>query len=360
MDQLTHVSTFKLPKLKSYNWAQFTFNYAKGPIAYRPVTNTLLIRGHGSYKEVAEVNIPDNGDTATLLGDWFDITGGLLDQRIQQLGRQVYLYGLFIDEEDIVFGGIAEYYNVTNANDPPFFYTDYRFKQSKGFWLGDIATELQLSRWVTRLSPELSKYYGVRYAGGCTTAQGVSGSSYGPNMYVFNLPDQNLPTGAMSVKKIIGYTRLDPWVVNNETYWPSWECNTGISLPNSMIWVGRRGYGDPDDLKLMRDQKQSTAAWYGEASETFTNGATTTTLKDVGSPYRGYHSLHYTPSIWQISNTDLMAGNLNYSAIDLSGVMHEPGAHLSATYDWQGKRLFILEERAMDGVMPLIHVYSVQ
>src|SRR5690606_38708085 len=116
-------------------------------------------------------------------------------------------------EDDRMFCGIAQYYNVALNNDPPFFWWDLRFGKRSAMWGGGTVTpELQLSRWVTRLSPMVSKWCGKRYGGGCTTSQGVSGSSYGPNLYFFVLPDFFEPGGTINTDLAFRYSSKSPWL----------------------------------------------------------------------------------------------------------------------------------------------------
>lgn len=335
---LSYQGYFRLPTLKGINYAQYTFNFSQFPFAYRPKTNTLIIRGHQNFVEFAEVNIPNFGETASVIGNWFDITGGLIAKYNTIFPTTKFFpRSLVIDNNDQAYGCISAWYNVNNTNYLTHFSTDLSKHISKGLW-GTNFPSLACGGYLCELSKTLKDFYKVRFGGGESIAQGLSGTNNGPSLYAYDI-NTNLPNGSnQTATNLIKYPISTPY----QDYDGSWQFNAIHSLPDHVIWTGKRGIGN---------------AWYGESDSSTGAHPTAVPYFDKCGNSKGYHNDNYQPTIWICDNDSIISGRPIITEFSLAPYLKgTPCSYISSAIDPAG-RLFVLE-RGADGDKPLIHIFS--
>lgn len=327
----------KVPSLTGAGFRQFTFNNSRGAIAYRTETGTFLMRGHPSFPDWAEIDV--TGETAVVKG-WSDPTHGLAAALTAATpGTQgFYLRGLHILPDDQTFGAISQFYNTAATNRAPFFRGDLSLGgPAAGPWNGGQHS-LQLGGYLSPLSPELRRFYRVRWGGGETSAQGTSSSNRGPSLYVFEMPERSfLSNGVFQSTAIISYTGGAAY----PEYYPSWKINSLHCLPDRVIWTGRRGDG---------------ANWYGNGTGfAMPDG---TIVNDPAYPGdKGYHSERYIPTVWECSNASIMAGVPVITETTLPGMTAGKGSDITSA--WDGIRLHVVDPKS-DADRPLIRIFRLE
>ncbi len=336
--ELNYQGNFHLPTLKGLSYAQYTFNFSQFPFAYRPKTNTLVIRGHQNFIDFAEVNIPAMGGTAAVIGNWFDITGGLLAKyTVTYPATKFFPRSLVIDNNDMAYGCISAWYDVNNTNYTTHFSTDLNTHVSKGLW-GTNFHSLACGGYLCELSKTLKDYYKVRFGGGESIAQGLSGTNNGPSLYAYDI-NTNLPAGSnQTATNLVKYPITTPY----PGYDGSWQFNAIHSLPDHVIWTGKRGVGN---------------AWYGESDSSTGAHPTSVRYIDKCGNSKGYHNDNYQPTMWICDNDSIIAGKPKITEFNLAPYLKGTVcSYISSAIDLSG-RLFVLERQA-DSDKPLIHVFS--
>lgn len=334
--ELVPLHSFRVPALKGVSYRQFTFNYSRGPVAFRAETNTLVLVGHANYNDAINLTIPEReGEIAETVGDWFDPTAGLIARETAATGKQFFITGLVITADDQTFGCISQWYNTAGVNRCPFFRGDLTLGGYSGPWNGGQHS-LALGEYLAPLSPDLRRYFGVRMGGAATISQGSAQSRHGPALYVFDMPNRDFIAN--------GVFQSRPVITSDYPGWyPSWRLNCIAFLPDEVIWAGAKGEG---------------RSWYGETPYTFPDGYVANDGKPSSS--KGYHSETYRPTLWRCTNASIKAGSPTITETGLSSRFTTgQGAELNMTYDPLGKRLYFVDPKS-DGDRPVIRVYGVK
>lgn len=352
MVTLTYQGYFKLPSLKGINWTQYTFNYTQMPIAYRSKTNTLILRGHASYNDFAEITIPttlDGTATAAVVGDWFDPTSGNLATLTTYLkntyggaaSNGVFHRGCFIDDNDIMRGTVNLYYNVSNLNFATYYTYDLTSKVSTDFVQFTVANAIKTSGYICELSSDLSSYYSRDMAFGETIPQGLNLTNAGPACYLANYD-------ASGEEAEITWTLASPYLYGtSKLIWDGASRIDGmVDFPNAMAWIGRTPTAD-------------ALVWYDYNYTYVSDGVVIkdgVTYTDPCSRYKGYHASNYRGAMFYIEHADLKSGNINIQELDLSWTL-TACKQLTSAIDRTNGKLFVMEKSA-DGYQPVVHVLT--
>lgn len=339
--EIVYSHSFRLPALAGINFTAQTFNSSTGPLAIRPETGGVVIRGHARYPECVEVTIAGPNEVAKVAGPWFDPAAGLAAELTAATkGTQGYfLRSMCISDDDQIAGTVNEYYNVSGVDRAPFFRGDASLGGRSGPWNGGQHS-LRLAEYLSPLSPQLRKHFRCRWAGGNSVSQGSGTSNQGPSLYVFDFPEKSfLPYGVFRSTPVIQFVdgnRYAGW--HQSSLVRSMHC-----LADEVIWTGCKGTG---------------ATWYGEGTVTLSDGRVVT---DKAYPTRkGWHAEGYQPLLWRCTNASIIAGQAVITEFDLSQwCTLGKGSELSSTYDAAGRRLLILDPMS-DAGRPVIRVFSVK
>lgn len=363
---LTYLRSFKLPKINSL---QRSFHYSNGPLTVHPTDGRLLIRGHANFNECAFVAPPEiDGATATLVGPWFDPTYGIAAAESVRASPpppkppvHFYIRGMVITDEDYVRVCLSRWYNVVPANESPFITGDLLQSRSYGPWNGNQHS-LRLGGYITRLSPDLQAHFGVRYGGAETSAQGVATSHDGPALSVFDFPANNTtPFGTFPSTKVCGFDDPSPY----PGWWPSHQINSVHSLPDRVLWIGRRGFTTLTDVKPKPGGGaapwHTPQAYYGLGTQTFTktDGTLATVVDETAPNAQGYHSDDYECRVISLPNARIKAGNI-VAADYAEQTLPECNGRNKVFYGAFDARLNLLyvSDAQADGDQPMIRVYK--
>lgn len=339
MSYITYSGSFKLPDA---SWSGKSLNYGGYYPAYRPKTDTLVMRGRSPDPEVIEVTIPtvvntnvlSSMQTATIFNNWYDITyGKITEYRVKYPTTQFTPKGIYIDENDDVQWSISAWYNTAQTNYLTHGMSNLTSKQSYGLWTTGYHS-LLAGGYITRLSKQLATHYNRNMGCGENVNQGSSGTNQGPALYVYDMPSASLPNGGtIPTQEVLTHRAKTPY----PGYWPTWQIHSMVCLPNSVLYFGRRG-------------KVGCQNWYGE--QVSPEGYVDSCVKP-----KGYHSSEYSKVIWEISNNDLINGVKNFTEHSLDYLGKPCGDITGSAVDYKNGRLFVLQQGG-NGILPIIHVYS--
>lgn len=359
---LTYVGAFRLP---GGTGRQFTFGQSGGPLAYRPKTGNLIIRGHNQYNEFLEVKIPDmplDGKTATAVGAWFDPTRGTRDPAWPAPGagtQTAGTAGCYIDADDNLFGTIGIWYNVSNLAVPSVYSTNLTDGTFKGYWK-TTGPMIKVSGYIHRLPKQLRELWSQEIMLANTSGSGTSATTAGPGLYSVTSYLGLAAGSAISEQPRITWTQTpDPYLYGaNKRPWSKGsssgamnaadgvsQANAVATLPWHVVWFGRNA-------------SDNAGVWYGNAP--LVEGGVTYT--DPCTTAKGYHATKYTPKLFVAHVTDIAEGRKTISEIDLSPWCKTACGVINGTVDEAGGQMFVLEARAdaksYQSGMPLIHVFT--
>lgn len=359
---LTYQGSFRLP---GGTGRQFTFGQSQGPIAFRPKTGNLLIRGHNLYNEFLEVSVPSDpvdGKVAGQIGNWFDPAQGKRDPSWPAPGAGTQVggtAGCYIGEDDTLYGTIAIWYNVSNLAVPSV-YTSNLTTQAFGGYYKTTAPTIKVAGYIHRAPKQLRDAWNQTILLCQTAGSGTQATTAGPGLYSAQIP-LDLSAGAtLQDQARLTWTQTpDPYLYGaNKKPWSKGsssgalnaadgvsQANSLATLPWHVVWCGRNAADD-------------AGTWYGQWSFV-ENGVT---YSDPCTQAKGYHATKYAPKLFVSHVNDILAGNKLISEVDLSPWCKTPCGVISGTVDELGGRLYVLEARAdaksYQSGMPLVHVFK--
>lgn len=359
---LTYVGSFRLP---GGTGRQFTFGQSGGPLAFRPKTGNLLIRGHNQYNEFLEIATPADpveGKIAGQVGQWFDPTLGKRDPSwpVPGAGTQVGgTAGCYVNEDDEFIGTIGIWYNVSGLSVPSMYSTNLTSQTFKGYWKTTAPT-IKTSGYIHRLPKQLRDLWGKEMMYAQSAGSGTSSTTAGPGLYSASNYLSLAPGSTIIEQPRITWTQTpDPYLYGaNKKPWGKGSSSGALSmadgvsqansistLPWHVVWCGRNASDD-------------AGTWYG-ATPLIEGGVTYT---DPCTTAKGYHATKYVPKLFVSHVTDIAEGRKTISEIDLSAWCKTPCGQICGTVDELGGRFYVLESRAdsksYQSGMPLIHVFK--
>jgi hypothetical protein len=363
---LQYIGAFKVPSGQFGSGGNATFDYSDDGLAFNPINNSLLIKGHTYGQMVAEISIPqivnstnlNSLNTATMLQNFSDITEGNLNQ--QNIANGMILGGLMVYGTKLIGSEWAFYDGSTQQTKSHFTSGltlgttgDYRGMYTVGSlfpaFVGGYMTTIP-SEWQAALG-------GPALTGHCCTSI-ISHQSLGPSASVFdpnNLGAQNPVPAIPLVNYNLAHPTLGTWdhpLPANPIYNIS-TLITGVVFPQgtrSILFFGRTGMG---------------AQCYG------TGGASGGDCTDPADPYKGTHAFPYSYYVWMYDANDFVAvrnGTKNpwditpyyHGAISLPFTNTNGNNQLNgAAYDPATNRLYLAQKCVVGSCAPLIHVFVV-
>ncbi len=308
-EQLVYVGGFRLPggTFGSTNG----FSYSKGPIAYDPVANALMVGGH-PYEpgKVAEVTLPapvNNASPAQLAfaqvrQPFADVTEGHLAQLSN--GRPAVLGGLLVvggtlygtayvpydaDSSQVV----SHFSHSTTLSEPSF----------RGFSrLSGVPQAGYVSGWMASLEdPWRSRLGGPALTGNCCLSI-IGRTSLGPAAFAF---DPSPIAGGATVPAVpllyysLAHPTLGAWSASNSVYGGTTQVGGLVAVANTrtVLYFGRNGTGP-----FCYGQGTANRALTGQPTP---DG--TIYCYDPSSADKGQHAYPYTSQVWAYDLTDFLA-----------------------------------------------------
>src|SRR3990167_9248008 len=105
---LIHLGSFTLPDTLDTT-GQYGFSYVQGTLAFNPANNSLFMVGHVHNQQVAEINIPALGGTATVLQSFRDPVEGRLNQINPSDPNSKQIAGMWVVGDKLIIAGISYY-----------------------------------------------------------------------------------------------------------------------------------------------------------------------------------------------------------------------------------------------------------
>lgn len=351
-DALTYQGAFRLP---GPDWGPSTFAYGGAAIAFNPARQSLFLVGHPYMQQVAEVAVPeirmapsiDGLATAPFLQPLTDITEG----RLADINP--------IDPNSKMIGGLLPY-------DGHLFFTGYSYYDGLGSQQGshfiaglDLAAPGDISGpfAIGPMAGYVSGYMGLvpqawQAAMGGPVLNGqcclnvISRTSFGPAL--FTIDPAKIGTPDMKATPLVYYPidhPLGDWAGTNPYFNGSTQV-TGVVFPensNSVLFFGRHGLGP---------------FCYGTGVE----------CNDPADNNKGTHAYPYVPYVWAYDAAELAEvaqGRREpwdvrpYATWSLQSPYQAwTGPLAGAAYDAATGRIFLVQAMG-DGVMPLVHVFTV-
>lgn len=330
---LTYLGKYPLP-------AGTRFSASAGPICWRPSVSRLILRGHpvNDPATVAELTLGDVGQVPQQVGDWYDISAGV----VATMAAQTRVSGIDCTDDDWCMLGTSNWYNVSGASKPVFILRDLRTGQVGGPWFTPYNSNAN-GGYVSVASSEMASRHGVRWLSGNYVAQGSQATNWGCSMYLLPQPGITLAANStLPATSVITHPISSPMTGWHQTC----HVYSQHDLDGCKLWVGRETFA-------------ADRRWYGE-STLIEDGVT---YKDVGVPGgKGYKAgmrvvegqptpSAYKACVWILPHSATSAP-WAFQKINLPEIQHL-GAVINGAVDRAGNRLFVLD--AGKG----IHVYGV-
>lgn len=277
------LGTFVVPPAEQEG-TEFRFGFSHGIHAQLENGNVLL-QGHNTYDQVAEVKLPASldGSEATRVGDWFDVTGRLLPTGWMD-GESFVLGGMLEIGERIFFSKHQWYNAAADDWDSQGYFED---GTAHGLWnvAGDGAHSQRIGGYLA-YAPEVLAEEGVTYLSGQQGASGAATGRWGPNLFGVKFDDA-APTGSeLDALPLIYHpdeSRGAPdWWVGDRASAALW---IDAADRHGVLFFLVKGIGD---------------TWYGEPNEG----------PDGGDPYggaKGYHAQGWSLQVWIYDPAEILA-----------------------------------------------------
>jgi hypothetical protein len=357
-----------------------TFSYGGAAIAFDPAGDagkgSIWLTGHVYDPSLAgELTLPAprKGATfgelpeATLLGDFVEVTGGLLDQI-----DNPRLEGMLLSDRGLLFNGF-KYYNVDNA-DPAYLGLTQLGKQAldpAGLWrIGEL--NVQKTGYLAELpSGCRAAFGGRRFAVGSVNKAGETTTSPGPHFSAFDVDDP----AARADAHLASETYLDFDVDNRFEFTVPGAADAGLGTSE-----GPHAWNNSDSAKGMMfavsaDGKKSAVVFVTNLStqephyayglpEEYPNSCSTA----KGTHYWGMH-----PTLLFFDPTELASVGKNaphapkpYLQVDLSAYFFDDSPSRCASIggvaaDLATGRLFVVEQIwTGSDLVPAVHVLQIR
>lgn len=349
---LTYQGAFRLPE---GTFGSSSFHYGGTALAYHPGNNSLFLVGHDWDQRVAEVAIPQiiHGTqlsqlaTATVRQPFTDASEGKM---FTVDSGNVKVGGLLVSSGKL-YGSAYSYYDA-DTNQVLSHYRTATNLASQGdvqgmFQLGTLGAGM-VSGYMALIPSEWQALLGgTALTGQCCLAI-IGRTSSGPAAFVWE-PNDLGSKNPVPAQPLVYYplsTPLAAWGSTNPYYNGATEVK-GVVFPpgtRSVLFFGRHGTG---------------TFCYGTGSE----------CNDPTDSAKGTHAYPYKYQVWAYDAAALLQvkhGQVQPWAVrpytvwnfdlPLAGAIHIGGA----TYDPNGRRIFLSQQCADTNCLPVIHVFTVR
>jgi hypothetical protein len=348
---LEYVGAFRLP---SGNFGGSTFTYGGRALAFNPANNSLFIVGSDEHQMVAEINIPNivnsasltNLATATVRQNFVDASEGRRQQ--QDNGNGVVTGGLLVHGGRLI-GTVYRFYDSGSSTQSVSHYSRPLSLSTTGqvvglTKVGNVEAGF-VSGYMTHVPESWRSAFGAPALTGNCCISIIGRTSWGPAAFAFD-PGNIGQSGTVPAQPMVYYTSSNP-LDRYESTGISFNGTTripGVVFPegtSSVLFVGHQGIGP---------------YCYGTGSQ----------CNDPSSPYQGDHAYPYRSQIWAFNANDLLRvknGQAQPWSVRPYAIWHfdtpfdknSPGG---VAYDPATARIFVAQRNA-DGDRPVILVYRV-
>lgn len=309
-----YVGNFGVPMASDGN---YRFGYS--PAIHAPLSNgNLLLNGHTYYTEQAEIEIPTilDGREATRVGDWIDVTDGMLPDGWS--GGPSYVLGGMLELGSTMHFTKNQWYNAPGTDwgtqgASGAGYSGGTYTQTspaEGMWTVDdsqgLAHHSRVGGYMS-YAPSALTNAGYSYLAGLEGTSGAATGRWGPNLFAINpTPGSGDNSNALAGAVLMAHDSQHPmgdvlasnatnawWQANGEDNKQWWIANKVTDIEwietdtfHGVIALVRRGIGEK---------------WYG-LPDAGPNGAT--------DPYgggSGFHAEGWAMEAWIYDPDELMA-----------------------------------------------------
>lgn len=274
------VGTFNVPAAQEPG-TEYRFGYSNAVHA-QLANGNLLVAGHPWYSRQAEVALPAtlDGAEATRVGDWLDVTDGVLPSGWE--GGPDYVLGGLLPIGDRLHFTKHQGYNGAGTD-----WETQGVRQAgavRGPWRvdGPLAHHSRVGGSMSP-APLVLRTEGWTYLAGLEGTSGAALGRWGPNLFAIRADETTPSGGALPSRALLCH--------DSEANAPTgWWIGDKVS---AVLWIETPTHHGV--LVLLRQKLGAT--WYGEA--------------DVGGdPYgggKGYHAEGYASKAWIYDPADLLA-----------------------------------------------------
>lgn len=275
------VGTFNIPAAADAG-GEYRFGYSNAVHAQLSSGN-LVVMGHPWYPMQAEIRLPEtlDGSEAVRVGDWSDLTDGLLPTGWVD-GAPSFVLGDMLELEGRLFFTKHQWYNGA-GND----WETQGVRENgaaRGLWRVDSALghHSRVGGYMTH-APASLRQEGYTYLAGLEGTSGAALGRWGPNLFAIRFKDAVVPGGSLPSSPLLCH--------DQEANAPAgWWIGDKVT---DVVWIETA----TQHAVLMFVRQKLGATWYGEADE-------------GGDPYgggKGYHAEGYKLEAWIYDPADLLA-----------------------------------------------------
>ena len=275
------VGTFNVPAAQEPG-TEHRFGYSNAVHAQLESGN-LLVMGHPWYPMQAEIALPAtlDGSEAVRVGDWSDVTNGMLPTGWED-GAPAYVLGGLLEIGDRLHFTKNQWYNGAGTDWETQGYR--RLGTVHGPWkvAGTHAHHSRVGGFMSP-APLALRAEGVTYLAGLEGTSGAALGRWGPNLFAVEVDDAIAAGGALPSRPLLCHDA-------EQHAPPDWWIGDKVT---AALWIETPTH---HAVLLLLHQKLGDT-WYGEA--------------DVGGdPYgggKGYHAEGYVLKAWIYDPEDLLA-----------------------------------------------------